>query len=58
MKGLMLRHASQYVERVIFLVGPQNMRSQRALERIGGRSCGDAVRSTRPRECRVRDHTR
>lgn len=36
MKQLMLRHAFRFVNRVIFLVGPQNLRSQRALEKIGG----------------------
>jgi len=36
MKQLMLRHAFQFVDRVIFLVGPQNVRSQRAVEKIGG----------------------
>src|SRR3984893_1282199 len=36
MKGLMLRHAFQFVDRVVFLIGPQNLRSQRALEKIGG----------------------
>src|SRR5438477_5624480 len=35
MKQLMLRHAFRFVESVIFLVGPQNMRSQRAVEKIG-----------------------
>jgi RimJ/RimL family protein N-acetyltransferase len=35
MKQLMLRHAFRFVNRVIFLVGPQNLRSQKALERIG-----------------------
>lgn len=35
MKQLMLRHAFRTVESVIFLVGPQNLRSQRALEKIG-----------------------
>lgn len=35
MKRLMLRHAFQFVDSVIFLVGLQNMRSQRALEKIG-----------------------
>jgi RimJ/RimL family protein N-acetyltransferase len=35
MKELMLRHAFRFVTRVIFLVGPQNMRSQRAIEKIG-----------------------
>jgi RimJ/RimL family protein N-acetyltransferase len=36
MKQLMLRHAFQFVDSVIFLVGPQNLRSQRAVEKIGG----------------------
>jgi N-acetyltransferase len=35
MKQLMLRHAFQFVKRVIFLVGPENVRSQRAVEKIG-----------------------
>ncbi len=36
MKQLMLRHAFRYVNSVIFLIGPQNVRSQRAVEKIGG----------------------
>src|SRR5208282_1469414 len=36
MKQLMLRHAFKFVNSVIFLVGPQNWRSQRAMEKIGG----------------------
>jgi RimJ/RimL family protein N-acetyltransferase len=36
MKRLMLQHAFGFVDRVIFLVGRQNLRSQRALEKIGG----------------------
>lgn len=35
MKRLMLRHAFRFVSRVVFLVGLQNIRSQRAVERIG-----------------------
>jgi RimJ/RimL family protein N-acetyltransferase len=40
MKRLMLRHAFQFVNRVIFLVGPQNLRSQRAVEKNGGVRAG------------------
>lgn len=40
MKRLMLEHAFRFVDRVVFLVGPQNIRSQRAVERIGGRRAG------------------
>ena len=36
MKRLMLTHAFQFVESVIFLVGSTNFRSQSAVERIGG----------------------
>ncbi len=36
MKRLMLEHAFQSVDRVIFLVGPENRRSQQAVEKIGG----------------------
>jgi RimJ/RimL family protein N-acetyltransferase len=35
MKELMFRHAFRFVERVVFLIGPQNLRSQRAVEKIG-----------------------
>lgn len=40
-KFLMLRHAFQSVDRVIFLAGVQNWRSQRALEKIGARRVGE-----------------
>jgi len=43
MKQLMLRHAFQFVENVVFLVGPQNLRSQRALEKIGAVCVGSRV---------------
>lgn len=36
MKRLLLDHAFRFVDRVVFLVGPQNIRSQRAMEKIGG----------------------
>lgn len=36
MKGLMLEHAFQSVESVIFLIGPDNVRSWKAVEKIGG----------------------
>ena len=40
MKQLMLRHAFRFVKKVVFLVGPQNLRSQRALEKIGAVRAG------------------
>lgn len=36
MKRLMLSHAFRFVENVIFFVGSTNVRSQRAVEKIGG----------------------
>jgi RimJ/RimL family protein N-acetyltransferase len=35
MKQLMLRHAFQFVASVIFVIGPQNFRSQKAVEKLG-----------------------
>lgn len=43
MKQLMLRHAFQFVNSVVFLVGPQNFRSQRAMEKIGGVRSGTRI---------------
>lgn len=37
MKRLMLGHALKSVERVVFRVGETNLRSRRAMEKIGGR---------------------
>ena len=36
MKRLMLNHAFKFVESVLFVIGTQNLRSQRAVEKIGG----------------------
>jgi RimJ/RimL family protein N-acetyltransferase len=43
MKQLMLSHAFQFVDCVVFLVGPQNLRSQRALEKIGAVRAGNRM---------------
>ena len=43
MKQLMLRHAFRFVKKVVFLVGPQNLRSQRALEKIGAVRTGSRL---------------
>lgn len=40
MKRLMLDHAFRFVERVLFLIGPRNLRSQRAVEKIGATRAG------------------
>ena len=36
MKRLMLEHAFRFVDHVVFLIGEDNMRSRRAVEKIGG----------------------
>lgn len=43
MKQLMLRHAFKSVDSVIFLVGPQNFRSQRAMGKIGAVRVGTGL---------------
>src|SRR5207249_1121895 len=37
LKQLMLDHAFQFVDRVLFVVGEKNLRSRKALEKIGAR---------------------
>jgi RimJ/RimL family protein N-acetyltransferase len=37
LKQLMLEHAFKFVDRVLFIVGESNLRSQRAVEKIGGK---------------------
>jgi N-acetyltransferase len=39
-KWLMLSHAFNFVDRVVFVVGPSNYRSQRAVEKIGALKVG------------------
>lgn len=36
LKRLMLTHAFQFVDTAIFVIGPDNVRSRRAIEKIGG----------------------
>jgi RimJ/RimL family protein N-acetyltransferase len=45
MKRLLLNHAFKFVERVVFFVGEDNVRSQRAMEKIGGIKIGTATRT-------------
>ena len=40
LKRLMLAHAFQFVDRVVLLVGPDNIRSQKAVQKVGGRRVG------------------
>jgi RimJ/RimL family protein N-acetyltransferase len=45
LKSLMLDHAFRFVERVVFVVGETNLRSQRALQKIGAELVGPAERA-------------
>lgn len=49
MKKMMLGHAFQFVKRVVFLVDPENIRSQRSVEKLG------AIRAGRRRDGSGRD---
>ncbi|HEX8489671.1 MAG TPA: GNAT family N-acetyltransferase, partial [Chthoniobacterales bacterium] len=52
LKKLMLDHAFRVVRSVVFLVGPQNLRSQKAVEKIGGVREGSKI-DEKGRECVV-----
>ena|SRR5436190_7198507 len=56
MKQLMLAHAFKFVENVVFYVGGNNIRSQKATEKTGGIKSGTAERiyGTRPPSLNVR----
>jgi RimJ/RimL family protein N-acetyltransferase len=51
LKELMLSHAFRFVERVHFVVGPHNVRSQRALTKIGAKRVGWRNRQTGEERC-------
>ena len=40
MTRLMVRHAFRFVSRVVWLAAPENVRSQRAVEKLGGKRVG------------------
>ncbi len=40
LKRIMLEHAFRQVRRVVFLIGPQNVRSQRAVQKLGAVPAG------------------
>ena len=45
MKRLLLKHAFKFVENVVFFVGEKNIRSQKALEKIGATEIGLVTRT-------------
>lgn len=47
MKSLMVKHALGFVDRVVFAAGATNLRSQKALEKIGARFFKNDARPTR-----------
>ncbi len=56
MKELLLDHAFKFVENVVFLVGEHNIRSQKAMEKIGAIKNGTVkkVYGNRPPSLNVR----
>ena len=56
MKQLMLAHAFKFVEKVVFFVGKNNIRSQKATEKIGAVKSGTAkkVYGNRPASLNIR----
>lgn len=57
LKRLMLNHAFRSVQRVLFIIGPDNRRSQRAVEKIGAVRAG-VTTDARGRERLVYELTR
>jgi len=47
LKAMMLDHAFRFVDRVVFVVGENNLRSQKALERIGAKFLKKTERAAR-----------
>jgi RimJ/RimL family protein N-acetyltransferase len=45
MKRLLLNHAFKFVENVVFFVGEDNVRSQKAVEKVGAIKVGTATRA-------------
>jgi N-acetyltransferase len=45
MKRLLLKHAFKFVESVVFFVGEDNVRSQKAMEKVGAIKVGTATRA-------------
>src|SRR5437762_8375193 len=45
MKRLLLNHAFKFVENVVFFVGENNVRSQKAMEKVGATKVGTATRA-------------
>ena len=48
MKELMINHAFEYVDRIYFEVGSQNMRSQKALQKIGAKFLKETLNEELP----------
>ena len=48
MKRLLLNHAFKFVKNVVFFVGEKNLRSQKAMEKIGGIKDGMVTKAYQP----------
>ncbi len=58
MKQLMMQHAFQFVENVMFVIGPQNFRSRKAVEKIGGVLVGTKLDANGRRERRLQNYAK
>ena len=48
LKSLMINHAFQFVDQIKFHVGAHNIRSQKALQKLGARKTGELLKQTKP----------
>lgn len=48
LKSLMINHAFQYVDAIIFHAGAQNFRSQKAIQKLGAIKTGETQNQTNP----------
>jgi RimJ/RimL family protein N-acetyltransferase len=46
MKRLMIEHALRFADRIVFVIGPDNLRSRKAIERIGAKLTDRRERGT------------
>lgn len=55
LKRLMLAHAFRFVDAVVFVIGPDNMRSRKAVEKLGAELLpeGEALALVRDKRCSV-----
>lgn len=48
LKSLMINYAFQFVDHIMFYVGAHNIRSQKAVQKLGARKTGELLKQTKP----------